>query len=1293
MNPNTPVTDDSSSLEEPINVGRLDGFTNVVQGSDPNSVMFTGDAPIRTTKKSYGFDSVHWLPHSLKRAALVIAVLLLFFGSAFGLIAFLSRPGPKQPTIINTAAPAVSDTDRNQQNQGTLTINRELLVTNATTFEKTITVQGNTTVGQDLQVQGNGTIGGNLTVVGNTNLGDTVTAGNFIGNGSGLTGIQAGNCNDCTRQQGPITSAQTGNIHIAGSIRAANFIGDGSQLTGIPTGCDTCVALQDDPFAAAQIGNASLSGRITAGSLFGDGSGLNNLNATNILAGVLNDARLSGNVALLNAVNNFTAATNSFAGSVGIGTASPLYPLDVVGDINSSTALRVGGNVVCTSAGCTAAGAGTGFLQGGNSFAATAVLGTNDNNSLALRTNGVERLRVDANGNVGVGTTAPASKLHVADAGTDGVLVTAEASPNNPRVTLQGYTRGPSIVGKAANGTSSSPLNVTTNQSLLALRGDGYGATGYGANRASIGLIANENWTDTAQGTAIVFSTTLNGTTTGGERLRIDNTGNVGIGTTAPGYKLAVSGGTGIVGQFSGRVIGGNAVNSNEFTTKSQLDALTSGTAGAFIQNGNSFGATAVLGTNDANDLQLETGGTTKLTIQNSTGNVGIGTTGPSALLHIGSAPLASVDPGLLLARTINSGTGNARGFEEASLVSRTGTIGYNSYDAIPTFTGSTFDHYAGFQSRPVINISGTMNNLYGAYTYANLTAGTVTNYHGYYVANPLGAGTATNVYGLYVASLTKGVTDNFAVYTAGTTKSYFGGNVGIGTTTPNTFKLEVAGNIGPEADNTRDLGSASRRFANIYASNIQGAITPTGFTQGSVAFAGPGGVLTQDNANFFFDDINERLHIGARGSTAGTRSLNVYQGGLFLRDESGVSTSNITSETYGLAPSLRMRRAQGTLASPTAVASGQSIGQILGGGYGSTGFFHDKAQMIFSASETWTDTAQGTAIGFSTTLNGTTTTGERLRINNDGNVGIGTTAPGYKLEVRGTGNNITSGSIQARNTADTTSSAAIVSVASGTSNGASGYLGAFHGAYNNGALADRLVLATNSDAIGITLYATGAAQDIRFFSGSTTERVRIDSAGNVGIGTTNPGNLLSIGTLTTPDGTGKIAVSTGGANNKGIIIQAVAGQNVDLLQAQDSTGAVLASIDKVGNLTVKNATINGTLTVNGHIITANASGTTTIAAGAAACTTPTVSVAGNDTAGTITITTGTGCAATGVLGTVTFATAYGVAPRVVISADNADATNLKYYTSGRTTASFDLSTNNAPTDATTYTYNYQVLQ
>ena len=144
------------------------------------------------------------------------------------------------------------------------------------------------------------------------------------------------------------------------------------------------------------------------------------------------------------------------------------------------------------------------------------------------------------------------------------------------------------------------------------------------------------------------------------------------------------------------------------------------------------------------------------------------------------------------------------------------------------------------------------------------------------------------------------------------------------------------------------------------------------------------------------------------------------------------------------------------------------------------------------------------------------------------------------------------------------------------------------------------------------------------------------------------------------------------------------------------TTNALTVTIGKSGaTLTVNsNATFNGTITVGGHVISANTSGTTTIAAGAAACTTPTVmTVTGNDTAGLISVTTGTGCVATGTLATVTFANTYGVAPRVIFTPTNAGATGLTYYNGAAGTTTFTLDTNTIPTDATSYTYNYFVIQ
>ncbi len=135
-----------------------------------------------------------------------------------------------------------------------------------------------------------------------------------------------------------------------------------------------------------------------------------------------------------------------------------------------------------------------------------------------------------SNTGVGIGTTAPSptANLEVSNAvsgsGTTNVNVTTY-SPN---------PFGPNIVGKKARGTQGTPTAVQNNDALLSLVANGYGTTGFAsADSALISMRATEDWTDTAQGSAINFSTTANGTTGSGLRMTIGPTGNVGIGTSA----------------------------------------------------------------------------------------------------------------------------------------------------------------------------------------------------------------------------------------------------------------------------------------------------------------------------------------------------------------------------------------------------------------------------------------------------------------------------------------------------------------------------------------------------------------------------------------------------------------------------------------------------------------------------------------------------------------------------------------------------------------------------------------
>jgi hypothetical protein len=129
------------------------------------------------------------------------------------------------------------------------------------------------------------------------------------------------------------------------------------------------------------------------------------------------------------------------------------------------------------------------------------------------------------------------------------------------------------------------------------------------------------------------------------------------------------------------------------------------------------------------------------------------------------------------------TGAGNSHGFSDSSTFNKDAGTAFNSFDAVPNIIGTAnLDHYAAFQTAPfVIKTGGVLSRIYGLYTTVIQTSGTTTNVYGSYVADASGAGTIVNQYGLYVAQLTKATTDNYAVYTNGTTPSYFGGNVLVG--------------------------------------------------------------------------------------------------------------------------------------------------------------------------------------------------------------------------------------------------------------------------------------------------------------------------------------------------------------------------------------------------------------------------------------------------------------------------------------------------------------------------------
>jgi hypothetical protein len=237
---------------------------------------------------------------------------------------------------------------------------------------------------------------------------------------------------------------------------------------------------------------------------------------------------------------------------------------------------------------------------------------------------------------------------------------------------------------------------------------------------------------------------------------------------------------------------------------------------------------------------------------------------------------------------------------------------------------------------------------------------------------------------------------------------------------------------------------------------------------------------------------------------------------------------------------------------------------------------------------------------------------------------------------------------------------------------------------------------AANLTAVGGVLDFTGnSSSSIKTTSGGLTLSsaetaiwgVAASTSGNGGDLTLRAGNGEAFGDTNG----GNLLLQAGKSNGlgaAGTVVVKPLSDSATAFQVQNVAGTGIVSVDTLSNRLVL---IN--LEVSGHIITSG--NAPAIVAGTAACTVPTVAVAGTDTAGLISVTTGTGCGATGTMATISFSSAYGSAPRVVLTPADANAANLLYYYDAATanTTSFELKTGTAPANATLYRYSYQVIQ
>ncbi|MEO8637952.1 MAG: tail fiber domain-containing protein [Candidatus Taylorbacteria bacterium] len=559
----------------------------------------------------------------------------------------------------------------------------------------------------------------------------------------------------------------------------------------------------------------------------------------------------------------------------------------------------------------------------------------------ATSNTGVEAMRIDRTGNIGIGTTTPLAKLSVKGAGsTTGVNFQTTNSSDTPlftildsgnvgigtsapqqQLTLSGTssvsmlteifsndTASGGILGLKARGTLGTPAVPQANDNLFSIGAGGYNTvTMYNYNKAFFGMKASQTWTSTANGTYMTFETTPNGSTTRAERMRITDAGNIGIGTTTPSAKLQISSDTSILRLSS-------SVGTNGF------DFARSTVTGGLEIQGNQVGFNNII-------------------LAPTSGNVGIGTTSPWRTLSVnGSSDLGTNALAGSFTATSSSATSTFAGGIRASCF---------SIDGITCITGG----------------GGGGSGTVGSGT---------TGQFPYFAANGT---TLTATSSIFLAT---------------------SGNVGIGTTTPGS-KLVVSSASGGTAPwFTPDL-LIQGPGAGVYMQN-----TGAGGGFGHVGVGGTSGSLIMSfpstkTLQFQSTDgsiFNPRMVIdGVTGSVGIGTSAPQQQ--LTLSGTSNVSMLTEIFINDTISGGILGLKARGTSGTPAVPQADDNLFSIGAGGYNTvTMYNYNKAFFGMKASQTWTSTANGTYMTFETTPAGSTTRGERMRITDAGNIGIGTTNP-----------------------------------------------------------------------------------------------------------------------------------------------------------------------------------------------------------------------------------------------------------------------------------------------------------
>jgi len=417
---------------------------------------------------------------------------------------------------------------------------------------------------------------------------DSSTIGDTYDLGSGASGVSNSIELQLTSGSGTDNSAIT---LTGGTGITVAQVGDVVTLTGSAQGVTSVTG--DSATIAATSGNTPVISAITTG---GVSSGSTSL-ATGAQIQTAIDSALAGAVTFKGTFNANTGSitgTSDFLYNPGANTNTvpiaigDMYIVTVAGNFYGNTALNVGDEVIAIAAAAINSSSEAGW-NAVASGAGGAITGSGTTNYVPKFTGatvvGNSSIFNDASGNVGIGTANPGAKLHtLATGGTTppalgsspdtamlggglfGTLFSTLSSGKG--VIQQGRTDGTATAydlllqpsgGNVGIGTSSpgAKLQVTNgtagrttysndgNDVVIDSTGSGTGMT-IASDRASYGVIY---FADQDSGTRGIFrydhvDNSMRLGTDGSERMRIDSSGNVGIGTDQPQVSLDLSNNT-----------------------------------------------------------------------------------------------------------------------------------------------------------------------------------------------------------------------------------------------------------------------------------------------------------------------------------------------------------------------------------------------------------------------------------------------------------------------------------------------------------------------------------------------------------------------------------------------------------------------------------------------------------------------------------------------------------------------------------------------------------------------------